>query len=399
MSDHLMNTYARLPVNFVKGDGATLHDSDGKTYVDAISGIAVCSLGHAHPAISEAICKQSQKLIHTSNLYQIENQQSLADKLIDLSGMERVFFCNSGAEANETAIKIARKYAHENQINDPHIIVMQNSFHGRTMATLSATGNDKVHEGFAPLVSGFIRVPFDDIEAIKAHSQNKNVVAILVEPVQGEGGVHVPKPGYLKQIREICDEYNWLMMVDEIQTGIGRTGKWFAHQHDEITPDVMTLAKALGNGVPIGACVANGKAAGILVPGNHGTTFGGNPLACAAGLAVLETMKVHNWVEAIARKGEELKSCLANELADVQGVKQVRGKGYMIGIQLDRPCAELVKKALEKGLLINVTRGDTVRLLPTFVMSAEQTQFLITTLSQLIKEFLQGSETELPTSA
>jgi len=388
MSNHLMNTYARLPVTFEKGDGATLQDTNGKSYLDAISGIAVCSLGHAHPAISDAICEQSHKLIHTSNLYQIGNQQQLADKLIEHSEMDRVFFCNSGAEANETALKIARKYAHQNNIDNPCVIVMNNSFHGRTLATLSATGNDKVHEGFAPLVQGFIRVPFDDIEAIKAHSENQNIVAILVEPVQGEGGVHVPKEGYLSSLREICDNNNWLLMVDEIQTGMGRTGQWFAFQHENIKPDVLTLAKALGNGMPIGACLANGKAADVLVPGNHGTTFGGNPLACAAGLAVINTMEVHNHIPAVAKKGQQLIESFKNTLSHQQGIVDIRGKGYMIGIQLDRPCGELVATALEAGLLINVTRGDTVRLLPTFVMSLEQTDFLVSKLSELIQTFL-----------
>ncbi|BCN93959.1 acetylornithine aminotransferase [Thiomicrorhabdus immobilis] len=388
MSDHLMNTYARLPVTFEKGDGATLHDTNGKSYLDAISGIAVCSLGHAHPAISDAICKQSQTLIHTSNLYQIANQQALADKLIEHSGMDKVFFSNSGAEANEAAIKIARKYAHKHNIDNPCIIVMENSFHGRTLATLSATGNPKVHEGFAPLVEGFIRVPFDDIDAVKAHSDNKNIVAILVEPVQGEGGIHVPKTGYLATLREICDANNWLLMVDEIQTGMGRTGEWFAFQHDNIKPDVLTLAKALGNGMPIGACLAQGEAANTFAPGNHGTTFGGNPLACAAGLAVINTMEVHNHVAAVAKKGQLLIEQFQQTLKGQNGVVEVRGKGYMIGIQLDRPCGDLVTMALEQGLLINVTRGDTVRLLPTFVMSTEQTVFLVNTLSELIKTFL-----------
>ncbi|MDX1352094.1 MAG: aspartate aminotransferase family protein [Thiomicrorhabdus sp.] len=392
MSDHLMNTYARLPVTFKKGDGALLQDTEGKSYIDAISGIAVCSLGHAHPNVSEAICAQSQNLIHTSNLYQIENQQKLADKLIEHSQMDRVFFCNSGAEANETAIKIARKYAHQNNIDNPAIIVMENSFHGRTLATLSATGNAKVHEGFAPLVEGFIRVPYDDIEAVKQHTNNQNIVAILVEPVQGEGGVHVPQTGYLAALREICDNNNWLLMVDEVQTGIGRTGRWFAFQHDNIKPDVMSLAKALGNGVPIGACLAQGKAAQALVPGNHGTTFGGNPLACAAGLAVINTIEVHGFVEAVAKKGQTLLNRFKESLQDQDGVVAILGKGYMIGIQLNQPCAELVSLALEQGLLINVTRGDTVRLLPTFVMSQEQTDQLVEKLSKLIKSYLNNKK-------
>lgn len=388
MSNHIMNTYARLPVTFEKGDGATLQDSEGKTYLDAISGIAVTSLGHAHPFISEAICKQSQQLIHTSNLYNIKNQQLLADQLIELSGMEQVFFCNSGAEANEAAIKIAKKFGNEQNISNPTIIVMENSFHGRTMATLSATGNTKVHEGFQPLVGGFARVPFDNVAAVEALSNNSDIVAILVEPIQGEGGVHVPQKGYLKSLREICDANNWLLMVDEIQTGMGRTGEWFAFQHENITPDVLTLAKALGNGVPIGACIANNRATDILVPGNHGTTFGGNPLACAAGLAVIEVLKTHDFIPAVAKKGQLLLNQFRSALGQQSGVTAIRGMGYMMGIQLDRPCGDLVKIALEKGLLINVTRGDTVRLLPSFVMSQAQTEQLVTELSQLIIDFL-----------
>jgi acetylornithine aminotransferase len=388
MSDHLMKTYARLPVTFEKGAGALLQDINGKSYLDAVSGIAVCSLGHAHPAVAEAICAQSQQLIHTSNLYNVANQQALADKLAELSGMDRVFFSNSGAEANEAAIKIARKYGHSKGIDVPTIIVMENSFHGRTLATLTATGNKKVQEGFAPLVEGFVRVPFDNVDAVKAHSDNPNIVAILVEPIQGEGGVHVPQAGYLKALKDICEANDWLLMIDEIQTGVGRTGKWFAHQHDGITPDVMTLAKALGNGVPIGACLAHGKAAEVFAPGNHGTTFGGNPLACAAGLAVIKAMEIHNHISKVAEKGTALVAKFREALDGQAGVVQVRGKGYMIGIQLDRPCGELVSKALEQGLLINVTRMDTIRLLPTFVMTQEQTEQLVSQLTQLIKEFL-----------
>jgi acetylornithine and succinylornithine aminotransferases len=388
MSDHLMKTYARLPVTFEKGAGALLQDTNGKSYLDAVSGIAVCSLGHAHPAVAEAICAQSQQLIHTSNLYNVANQQALADKLAELSGMDRVFFSNSGAEANEAAIKIARKYGHSKGIDVPTIIVMENSFHGRTLATLTATGNKKVQEGFAPLVEGFVRVPFDNVDAVKAHSDNPNIVAILVEPIQGEGGVHVPQAGYLKALKDICEANDWLLMIDEIQTGVGRTGKWFAHQHDGITPDVMTLAKALGNGVPIGACLAHGKAAEVFAPGNHGTTFGGNPLACAAGLAVIKAMEIHNHISKVAEKGTALVAKFREALDGQAGVVQVRGKGYMIGIQLDRPCGELVSKALEQGLLINVTRMDTIRLLPTFVMTQEQTEQLVSQLTQLIKEFL-----------
>ncbi len=388
MSTQLMNTYARLPVTFEKGRGATLQDTDGKTYLDALSGIAVCSLGHAHPAISDAICLQSKKLMHTSNLYQIENQSQLADKLCALSKMERTFFCNSGAEANETALKIAKKYGHQQDISHPVIIVMDNSFHGRTMATLSATGNPKVHDGFSPLVEGFIRVPFDDINAVQALSDNPNIVAILVEPIQGEGGVHIPQKGYLKALREICTQNNWLLMLDEIQTGMGRTGEWFAYQHEAIVPDVLTLAKALGNGMPIGACLTKGVASDVLVPGNHGTTFGGNPLACAAGLAVINVLEANQYIPSVATKGKELLNQFKQSLSLQKQVIDIRGIGYMIGIQLDRPCGELVALALEQGLLINVTRGDTIRLLPTFVMSSEQTEELVTKLTQLIQNFL-----------
>lgn len=389
MSESLMNTYARLPVMFTEGEGATLYDDQGKAYLDAVSGIAVCSLGHAHPAISQALCEQSKRLIHTSNLYRVENQEKLGEALIRLSGMDRVFFGNSGAEANEAAIKIARKTASDRGIENPEILVMESSFHGRTMATLSATGNKKVQEGFAPLVQGFVRVPYNQVDAVeKAIAEHPNLVAILVEPVQGEGGVFVPDAGYLKALRQLCDQHNLLLMIDEIQTGVGRTGKWFAYQHEGILPDVLTLAKALGNGVPIGACLASGKAASAFGPGNHGTTFGGNPLACAAGLAVINTLEQHDYISQVAKQGEQIMAAFRDTLADQQGVVEVRGKGYMIGIQLDRPCAELVKLALDKGLLINVTRGDTVRLLPPFVISEAQTAQLVGDLSQLIIEFL-----------
>ena len=389
MSTQLMNTYARLPVTFEKGRGATLQDTDGKTYLDALSGIAVCSLGHSHPAISDAICLQSKTLMHTSNLYQIPKQTELASQLIKLSDMDRVFFCNSGAEANETALKIAKKYGHQQNIALPTVVVMENSFHGRTMATLSATGNPKVHEGFTPLVDGFIRVPFNDVKAIQALSNNPNIVAILVEPIQGEGGVHIPETGYLAELRKICDTNNWLLMLDEIQTGMGRTGEWFAFQHESIVPDVLTLAKALGNGMPIGACLTKGKASEVLVPGNHGTTFGGNPLACAAGLAVINVLEANHYITSIASKGDKLLKRFKEALANQTGVLDIRGKGYMIGIQLDRPCGELVATALEQGLLINVTRGDTIRLLPTFVMSPEQTDELVNTLVDIIQNFLK----------
>ena len=387
--NHLMNTYARLPVAFVTGKGAQLFDAHGQAYLDSVSGIAVCNLGHAHPAIAEAICEQSHKLIHTSNLYSIDLQEALADKLIQHSHMDRVFFSNSGAEANEAALKIARKYGNDRGIENGKVIVMENSFHGRTLLTLSATGNEKVHAGFAPLVDSFIRVPFNDLEAIRAHSANPQVVAILVEPVQGEGGVFIPADDYLTQIRQICDANEWLMMIDEVQTGVGRTGKWFAHQHANIVPDVMSLAKALGNGFPIGACLAKGKAAEVFAPGNHGTTFGGNPLACATGLAVINTLEKSNLIEQAAINGAVIVQRFKEAFANIPGVKEVRGKGYMIGIQLDRPCGDLVKMALEKHLLINVTRGDTIRLLPPLIMNDEQTNELVEKLTQLVTNFYQ----------
>ncbi len=309
-------------------------------------------------------------------------------EICKLTGFDMGLPMNSGAEAVETALKIAKKYGHQQNINHPIVVVMDNSFHGRTLATLSATGNPKVHEGFSPLVEGFIRVPFDDIDAIQALSDNPNIVAILVEPIQGEGGIHIPKKGYLKTLRDICDQQNWLLMLDEIQTGMGRTGEWFAYQHEGIVPDVLTLAKALGNGMPIGACLTKGTASEVLVPGNHGTTFGGNPLACAAGLAVINVLESNHCISAVAAKGELLLNQFKHALSQQKHVVDIRGIGYMIGIQLDRPCTELVGQALEQGLLINVTRGDTVRLLPTFVMSPEQTEELVTKLTQLIQNFL-----------
>ncbi|GAB6033895.1 acetylornithine transaminase [Galenea microaerophila] len=383
----LMNTYARLPVTFIKGEGSWLIDQENRRYLDALSGIAVCSLGHAHPAVAQAVCKQSQTLVHTSNLYGVANQQQLADKLTQLSGMEKVFFCNSGAEANETALKIARKYGHQKGIDRPKVIVMDNSFHGRTLATLSATGNPKVHAGFEPLVEGFVRVPFDDIAVIEAVKDNPEIVAILVEPIQGEGGIHVPQPGYLSALKKLCEQQQWLLMVDEVQTGIGRTGQWFAYQHEAIVPDVMTSAKALGNGVPIGACLARGQAADVLVPGTHGTTFGGNPLACAAALAVIETLEQENWIETIAQRGQAYLEQLQQALGHHPMVKQIRGRGFMFGIQLHQPCGQLVAQALEKGVLINVTREDTIRLLPPFVITDQELAQVTETLTTLINDF------------
>jgi acetylornithine aminotransferase len=384
-----MATYSRLPVTFEKGEGVWLWDTDGKKYLDALSGVAVCSLGHAHPTIAEAICKQASTLVHTSNIYGIANQQALGEALTALSGMERVFFGNSGAEANEAAIKLARLHGHARGITEPTIIVMENSFHGRTMATLTATGNRKVQAGFEPLVRGFTRVPYGDLDAIRhvAASAN-NIAAILVEPVQGEGGVNVPGAGYLAGIREICDRQGWLMMVDEIQTGMSRTGSWFAFQQEGILPDVMTLAKALGNGMPIGACLASGPASDLFGPGSHGSTFGGNPLACAAALAVVGTMREQDLPEKAIRLGDRIANGLGAALDGIDAVREIRHKGCMIGIELDRPCGELVSKGLEAGLLINVTAGNVIRLLPPLVMNNEEADALVKGLAATVREFL-----------
>ena len=392
MSDnqHLMTTYAPMDVTFDHGEGALLWDTDGRQYLDALAGIAVCGLGHAHPAVTSAISEQASKLIHTSNLYRIENQQLLADELCRLSGLDRVFFSNSGAEANEAAIKIARMYGNTRGISSPSIIVMENSFHGRTMATLSATGNRNVQAGFEPLVQGFIRAPFNNIEAIENIAGNSsNVVAIMVEPIQGESGIVVPDADYLNKLRRICDDNDWLLILDEIQTGMGRTGKWFAYQHNGIAPDIMTLAKSLGNGVPIGACIANHKAADVMKPGSHGSTFGGNPLACAAGLAVIETIAQENLVERAATAGKQLQDKLVQALASVPGVTEIRGKGLMIGIQLEKPCKQLMAEALQQGLLISVQSEHVIRLLPPLTISDEQIDTITGTLRSLVISFLQ----------
>jgi acetylornithine aminotransferase len=386
---HLMNTYNRLPVTFAKGQGATLWDTEGKAYLDAITGVAVCGLGHAQPDIAHAICEQAQTLIHTSNIYGIAWQEKLADRLCGISGMEKVFFCNSGAEANEAAIKLARLYAHRKGIAEPRIVVMESSFHGRTLATLSATGNRKVQAGFEPLVGGFVRVPYGDLETLRqVGSHDRNIVAVLVEPVQGEGGVRVPPLSYLAGVREICTAHGWLMMVDEVQTGIGRTGQWFGFQHAGILPDVMSLAKGLGNGVPIGACLAAGAAAELFAPGNHGSTFGGNPLVCRVAHTVLEVIERDGLVARAAQLGTRIREGLAARLEGVRGVVEVRGLGLMIGVQLDRPCGELVKQALARGLLINVTADSVIRLLPALIMSDEQADQLVDILSGLVTDFL-----------
>ncbi|HYE35130.1 aspartate aminotransferase family protein [Methylocaldum sp.] len=386
MTSQVMPTYARLPVMFDRGEGAWLWDTEGKRYLDAISGVAVCSLGHAHPAIAHAICQQAGKLLHTSNIYRIDLQEKLAGELCRLSGLDNAFFCNSGAEANEAALKIVRRYGHERGVDRPAVIVMGGSFHGRTLATLSATGNPKVQDGFEPLVEGFVRVPYGSVAAVEA-VDSPNVVAILVEPVQGEGGVRVPADDFLPGLRRLCDQRGWLLMLDEVQTGIGRTGKWFAFQHHGIMPDVMTLAKALGNGVPIGACLARGLAADMLTAGKHASTFGGNPLACSAALAVLQTVTENRLVERAAELGERLLTGLRDKLAGNPRVVDVRGKGLMIGIELDTPCTDLVAQALSRGFLINVTADRTIRLLPPFVLNDDDEKVLIEGVSALVADY------------
>ena len=385
-----MTSYSPLPISFVRGDGVWLEDNQGERYLDALGGIAVCGLGHAHPEIARVISDQANTLIHTSNIYRIDLQEKLADRLCDLSSMESVFFGNSGAEANEAAIKLARLHGRNKGIKVPAIVVMEGGFHGRTMATLSATGNPKVRSGYEPLVQEFIHIPYNDIDALEAIAKDdRDIVAVLCEPVQGEGGVNIPADNYLTQIRSVCDQYDWLMMLDEIQTGMGRTGKWFACQHEKVLPDVMTLAKSLGNGVPIGACLAQGKAASLFVPGSHGSTFGGNPLACRVGLAVIETLQKNRLVQQAKNHGKYLLEQFHRSLRNLSGIVEIRGKGLMIGIELDRPCGDLVQQALDQKLLINVTANNTIRLLPPLIISKDECDQIVETLSPLIESFLQ----------
>ncbi|MDA1330900.1 MAG: aspartate aminotransferase family protein [Proteobacteria bacterium] len=390
---HVMKTYGRKSVAFTHGNGAWLFDTSGKRYLDALCGIAVTGLGHNHPRVTKAIQDQASTLIHCSNLYQIPEQEVLAVKLCELSKMETVFFSNSGAEANETAIKLARLYGHQKGVEKPVIIVTEQSFHGRTMATLSATGNRKVQAGFEPLLSGFARVPFGDVETIRQVAlNNENVVAIFVEPIQGEGGIQIPSPQYLNELRLIADEADWLMMVDEVQTGMGRTGAWFAHQHNAIIPDVMTLAKGLGNGIPIGACLARGKAAETLTPGTHGSTFGGNPLVSRAAMATIEAIELDGLVDRATYIGDAITNGLANNLKGVTSVIEIRNKGLMIGIELDRACTPITDLALEAGILINVTADKVIRLLPPLILDDEQIKLLVSTLSSVITQFLNESK-------
>jgi acetylornithine aminotransferase len=385
-----MNTYARAPVSLSHGKGVWVWDAAGKRYLDALAGVAVSSLGHAHPRLVQAISEQAGRIIHSSNLYQIPLQEKLADKLAAISGMENMFFCNSGCEANEAALKLARLHGHARGIDVPNVVVMEKAFHGRTLATLSATGSRKVQAGFEPLVQGFVRVPYDDIEAVNQVAEhNPNVAAVLVEVIQGEGGINLISVGYLEALRRICDAKGWLLMLDEIQSGMGRTGKWFAHQHTSVKVDVMTLAKGLASGLPIGACLARGEAAHLFKLGNHGSTFGGGPLACAAALTTLQVIEDEGLIARAEKTGKLIREGLAKKLAGVSGVVEIRGMGLMIGIELDRPCAVLVERAIDAGLLINVTYDKVVRLLPALIINEDEAAQLVDILSRVITGFLQ----------
>jgi acetylornithine/N-succinyldiaminopimelate aminotransferase len=386
-ADPVMQTYAPQPVAFDRGDGAWLFDTDGRRYLDLLAGIAVNTLGHNHPRLVAAIADQASKIIHTSNLFEIPLRRQFAQRLVDLSGMTNVFFCNSGLEANEAAIKIARKYGHDRGIDLPEIVVYEKAFHGRSLATLSATGNDKVQKGFEPLVPGFVRVPLNDIDALnRIAAERPNVVAVFLEAIQGEGGIQPAHTEYLRQVRALCDARGWLMMVDEVQCGAGRTGKWFAHQWAGIRPDVMPLAKGVSSGIPVGAVVAHGAAAEVFKPGNHGTTFGGNPLAMRAGLVTIDVMEEDGLLDHATAMGEVLMGGMRRELAGVPGVREVRGTGLMIGIELDRPCGEVVGLALKAGLVLNVTAASVVRLLPPLILSREQAELAVATLAPILRD-------------
>ena len=389
-SPHTMNTYARLPVAMERGAGCRLWDVNGKSYLDALGGIAVNTLGHAHPRLTAALQEQVGKLIHCSNYFHVPDAERLAKKLVELSGMSKVFFCNSGLEANEAALKLARKFGHDKGIARPQIVVYEKAFHGRSIATLSATGNPKVQKGFEPLVEGFIRVPLNDIEALKKATEgNPDVVAVFFETIQGEGGVNPARIDYLQQVRQLCDERDWLLMIDEVQCGMGRTGKWFAHQWAGIVPDVMPLAKGLASGIPVGAVVAGPRAADIFQPGNHGTTFGGNPLAMRAGVETLRIMEEDGLLDNAARVGAHLKAALQQALAHLPGVRDVRGQGLMIGVELDRPCGALTLRALEAGLLISVTSDSVVRLVPPLILTEAEADEIVALLTPLIEAFLK----------
>ena len=387
---HVMHTYGRLPMAMSHGRGCWVWDTDGKKYLDGLGGIAVNTLGHAHPKLVPALQEQIGRLIHTSNYYAAPLQESLASTLCELSGLDRVFFCNSGLEANEAALKIARKFGHDKGIDRPEVIVYEKAFHGRSIATLSATANPKVHAGFGPLVEGFVRVPLNDVAAIDEVANTRpNVVAVFLEVIQGEGGVNPATVDYLQAIRRLCDEHDWLLMLDEVQCGIGRTGKWFAHQWAGILPDVMPLAKGLGSGVPVGAVVCGPRAATVLQPGNHGTTFGGNPLAMRAGIETLRIMQEDHLLENAAVVGAVLRAGLVRELSGLAGVIDIRGQGLMLGIELDRPCGDLLGRAAEAGLLLSVTADRVVRLVPPLILSAAEADQIVALLCPLIKSFLQ----------
>jgi acetylornithine aminotransferase len=390
---HVMHTYGRLPMAMSHGQGCWVWDTDGKKYLDGLGGIAVNTLGHAHPKLVPALQEQIGRLIHTSNYYGAPLQEELAAKLCELSGMSRVFFCNSGLEANEAALKIARKFGHDKGIDRPEVIVYEKAFHGRSIATLSATGNPKIQAGFGPLVEGFVRVPLNDVSAIESAAiEHPNIVAVFLEVIQGEGGVNPATPDYLRAIRRICDERGWLLMLDEVQCGIGRTGKWFAHQWAGIVPDVMPLAKGLGSGVPVGAVVCGPRAAEVLQPGNHGTTFGGNALAMRAGIETLRIMEEDHLLDNAAAAGSALRASLTREFAGLSGVVEIRGQGLMLGIELDRPCGELLGQAADAGLLISVTADRVVRLVPPLILSVAEAEQIATILGRLIRQFLQPTE-------
>ena len=388
-SPHTMNTYGRLPIALARGQGVHVWDVNGKRYLDALAGIAVNTLGHNHPKLVPALQDQLANMIHSCNYYHVPNQEKLAAKLVELSGMTNVFFGSTGLEANEAAIKLARKYGHDRGIERPEIVVYEKAFHGRSIATLSATGNEKVQKGFGPLVEGFIRVPLNDMDALRAATDgNKNVVAVFFETIQGEGGINPMRIDYLQQVRQLCDQKQWLLMIDEVQCGMGRTGKWFAHQWAGIVPDVMPLAKGLGSGVPIAAVVAGPKAADIFQPGNHGTTFGGNPLAMRAGVETLRIMEEDGLLDNAARVGAHLKGGLARELGGLKGVTEIRGQGLMIGMELSKPCNALTLRAAEAGLLISVTADNVVRLLPPLIMTETEADEVVALLAPLVKAFL-----------
>lgn len=392
VSPHVMNTYGRLPIALSHGQGCRVWDTNGKEYLDALGGIAVNTLGHNHPRLVPALQDQIARIIHSSNYYHVPLQEELAAKLVQISGMTNVFFCNSGLEANEAALKLARKFGHDKGIEKPQIVVYEKAFHGRSIATLSATGNPKVQQGFEPLVEGFIRVPLNDIDALKKATQDRNdVVAVFFETIQGEGGVNPMRVEYLQQVRQLCDARDWLMMIDEVQCGVGRTGKWFAHQWAGIKADVMPLAKGLGSGVPVGAVVAGPKAANILQPGNHGTTFGGNPLAMRAGVETLRIMEEDGLLENAARVGAYLKDALQAGLAGVKGFREIRGQGLMLGIELDKPCGVLLAQGAERGLLFSVTAERVIRLVPPLILCKEEADEIVAILVALIKEFLANA--------